>query len=493
MTDSFSSHELWARLRFQIVGSLLASPPKEGELREALERLSKCTWKHPTRVGEYTHFSLSTIERWYYIAKRSSNPIDALRRRPRKDAGTWKAFSAAVIEVLRSQYDDFPAWSYQLHRKNLAVLVEEQPSLGYLPSYPSLVRFMRAHDMRRRKRRGNTRRPGLATTRARLEKREVRSFEVEYTGALWHLDFHDSKHVSIVGRDGERVWPNLLAVLDDHSRLCCHAQFYLEETTDCLVHGFSQALLKRDLPRALLTDNGAAMLAGEFTNGLDRLSITHETTLPYCPEQNGKQEHFWAVVEDRFLAMLDRMEDLTLDDLNRLLQAWVEIDYNRHFHSEIRQSPRERYLTGKDVSRPAPAPAPIREAFRLDVRRKIRRSDLTISIEGRRYEVPAAYRHLPSIRVAYARFDLSHVHLLDPKTGKPLVRLFPLDRARNASGARRTLEPLLPETPDGPDKNTSSELPPYLRRCVEKYEETGLPPAFLHKPSPLEDEEEGPK
>jgi len=33
-------------------------------------------------------------------------------------------------------------------------------------------------------------------------------------------------------------------------------------------------------PRALLTDNGAAMLAAETTEGLERLSIVHHTTLP---------------------------------------------------------------------------------------------------------------------------------------------------------------------------------------------------------------------
>ncbi len=52
--------------------------------------------------------------------------------------------------------------------------------------------------------------------------------------------------------------------------------------------------MKRGLPRALMTDNGAAMLAEETRQGLSRLAIVHETTLPYSPYQNGKQEVFWA-------------------------------------------------------------------------------------------------------------------------------------------------------------------------------------------------------
>jgi transposase InsO family protein len=58
-------------------------------------------------------------------------------------------------------------------------------------------------------------------------------------------------------------------------------QLYLSETAQCLVHGLSQVFMKRGLPRALMTDNGAAMLAEETRNGLQRLAIEHKTTLPY--------------------------------------------------------------------------------------------------------------------------------------------------------------------------------------------------------------------
>jgi putative transposase len=53
------------------------------------------------------------------------------------------------------------------------------------------------------------------------------------------------------------------------------------------------------------------------------LGIVHVTTLPYCPEQNGKQESFWGQVEGRLLAMLESEEALTLPMLNRATQAWV--------------------------------------------------------------------------------------------------------------------------------------------------------------------------
>ncbi|MGH6690298.1 MAG: integrase catalytic domain-containing protein [Gammaproteobacteria bacterium] len=65
--------------------------------------------------------------------------------------------------------------------------------------------------------------------------------------------------------------------------MACHLQWYLDETAETLVHGLTQAIQKRGLPRALLTDNGAAMLATEVRQGLETLGIVHETTWPYSP------------------------------------------------------------------------------------------------------------------------------------------------------------------------------------------------------------------
>ena len=58
----------WARLRFAIIGTLLAAPPAHGELRAALEGLAQHGWKHPIN-GTELRFSFATLERWYYLAR----------------------------------------------------------------------------------------------------------------------------------------------------------------------------------------------------------------------------------------------------------------------------------------------------------------------------------------------------------------------------------------------------------------------------------------
>jgi hypothetical protein len=194
----------------------------------------------------------------------------------------------------------------------------------------------------------------------------------------------------VVTASGEWVKPLLLGVLDDRSRLACHVQWYLDETAESLIHGLSQALQKRLLPRMLMTDNGSAMVAAETTQGLSRLGVVHETTLPHSPYQNGKQESFWGQVEGRLLAMLENCRDLTLAILNEATQAWVELEYNRKIHSEIGETPLARYLQGPDVGRESPSSDALRIAFSAEELRTQRRSDGTVSIEGRRFEIPSA-------------------------------------------------------------------------------------------------------
>ena len=94
------------------------------------------------------------------------------------------------------------------------------------------------------------------------------------------------------------------------------------------------------------------------------------------------------------------------------------------------------------MTRPCPDTAALRQAFTRTERRTLRKSDGTAVIEGRRFEVPNRYRHLSLLEVRFAVWDLTQVHLVDPHTGAVLCRLFPQDKAANASGLRRGLQPI---------------------------------------------------
>jgi putative transposase len=240
----------WARLRFAIIGPLLADPPPAGELGARLKALAAKDWRHPV-TGLPLRFGFATVERWYYLARTAQDPVAALRRRQRRDAGQQRGLPSRLRQAWRAQHREHPGWTVQLHSDNLAALVAEDEALGPLPSSATVRRFLRRSGLARR--RVNPRRtPGAAQAAQRLETCAVRSYEAQYVHALWHLDFHHGSR-KVLTRAGAWATPLMLAVIDDHSRLICHLQWYLEETAETLVHGLPQARQKRGLPRMALT------------------------------------------------------------------------------------------------------------------------------------------------------------------------------------------------------------------------------------------------
>ena len=57
-----TDHDGWARLRFSIIGPLLAAPPESGDLHQSIENLSKKLWRHPVN-GTDIKFDVEMIEK----------------------------------------------------------------------------------------------------------------------------------------------------------------------------------------------------------------------------------------------------------------------------------------------------------------------------------------------------------------------------------------------------------------------------------------------
>lgn len=478
MTDKLFNDNVnrWARLRFSIIGGLLANPPQHGQLNLILLSLASQRWRHPTKEGESIQFDMSTIERWYYRARNASDPLSVLGRKGREDCGKVKVIKNRLIAHLKAQYQQHPDWSYQLHHDNLDALVCQDPELGPMPSYSTLWRLMNRLGFKRRKKLPQEATVGQQIAAERLLRREVRSYEVPYVHGLWHLDFHHGRR-HIIDHNGRYHIPRALCILDDCSRLCCHIQWYIDETARSLIHGITQAFYKRGLPRMLLTDNGSAMLSHEFRNGLERLGILHELTLAYSPYQNGKQETLWGQLEGRLMKMLSDVEPLTLKTLNDSTQAWAEMEYNRKSHRSLSMSPLDRMQKDTTVARNSPRSDEIELAFCNEIWRTQRRSDGTITIDGVRFEVPWQYNHLKRVKIRYKSWDMSVAYLVDPRNGTVLSQIVPLNKTANADSRRRRIEQHHNDAVSSDKK--SNELPALLQKYMQEYAATGLPPAYI--------------
>ncbi len=209
---------------------------------------------------------------------------------------------------------------------------------------------------------------------------------------------------------------------------------------------------------------------------------------------NAKIEVLWSSVEGQLMAMLESVADLTLEFLNEATQAWAEFGYNRVIHSEIGETPLARWAAGPDVLRPSPDSAALRLTFARTERRAQRRSDGTVVIDARRFEVPSAFRHLDRGLVRYARWDLSLVHLVDEHSGQISARLYPLDKTANANGIRRPLEPVATRAGESSSAavTPATGIAPLLENLMTQQRATGLPPPYLPQVERPDEEGETP-
>jgi hypothetical protein len=209
------------------------------------------------------------------------------------------------------------------------------------------------------------------------------------------------------------------------------------------------------------------------------LGIDHQTTLAYSPYQNGKQETFWGQLESRFVELLRGIENLELSFVNQAAQAWVEQDYHRKYHREIKTTPLNRLLTGNNVSRPIPSSDDLRLAFTRRIKRKPRHSDATVAVDGIRYELPVRFAHMQSVILRAPGWDKSRMVLVDPATDTLLATLLPQDKTKNASGKRRLIQS--DEKTVQPIPSSNKPLPALLRKMLADHAVTGLPPAYIPK------------
>ena len=465
-----------AELRFAVIGSLLASPPRgHGTLKHAFHMLTFKDFVHPV-THEKCRFAFSTIERWYYQALRANNPTERLARVMRKKKK--RNLDLNMVAAWGNLYRDHPSWTIFLLYKNLCDSYALRELDIKIPSYSTFCRLY--HDkgwMRLKKPR--TRPDGTpleASVRALLRKKniEIRSYEAQYVGELWHLDFHVCSR-DILLSDGTYTKPKMFAVIDDKSRIIAHAQWYLSESTENLVHGLIQAFCKRGLPRKIMTDNGSAMKGAEFIRGLQKLSIFHEPTLEYSPYQNGKQERWWSTLESQLIAMLENVRNLTLIQLNRQTLEWIELSYHNSIHSEIRMTPMDAFLNQPEsVLRDCNSIEMLDQSFMQLIARKQRKTDGTISVDAVRYEIPSAYRHLFKCSIIYPSWNLSNVYLVDAVTEKVIHAIYPLNKTKNSDQKRMHHSPIVNDIP-------LEELPPTLQKLRIKRNKACLEVPYLPK------------
>ena len=159
-------------------------------------------------------------------------------------------------------------------------------------------------------------------------------------GALWVGDF---EHGPLVMHQGRSVKTHLSAWIDCHSRYIVEARYYVRENLDILVDSLLRAWGNHGASRELYVDNAKIYHANALQLACTQLNISLLHRPPRDPPAGGLIERFFQTCQMQLEAEVRAGGVLTLDDLNRVLAAWLRVAYHQHVHSETEQAPHERY------------------------------------------------------------------------------------------------------------------------------------------------------
>jgi putative transposase len=335
--------------RWQLIGEAV-DPSLSARERGLLVR-SLAAREHRAPDGRWVRVSRNTLDRWIRDYRRGG--FDALVPAPRRvKNGTPQSMLDLAVALRREQ----PArTAAQIQR----IIAESQ---GSSPTARTIQRHLA--------------RAGLPW-KGQLVSRALGRFEAQEPNQLWT---GDALHGPLI--DGRRAF--LFCFLDDHSRLLCGYRWAGREDVLNASLALRAGIAARGVPKAVYVDNGSPFVSGQLLRACAVLGIRLIHSRPGRPEGRGKIERAFRTVRQQVLVELDDHPPASLEELNRLFQAWVETIYHRRVHSETGQAPVERFLA---AGAPAvPNERVLCEAFRWSERRTVSPTG-TVGIHGNTYEV----------------------------------------------------------------------------------------------------------
>jgi transposase InsO family protein len=372
-----SMHNPTAYLKMRVLGAI--DMAEGNSIRDRIKAVSQMTFTDED--GHARQFTWRTIETW--LCRYNKHGVTALDNQIRADKGrprkiVLEDLQAAIAQVLPKLRGRTPT------RGAIYRLCIEQGLLHRSQVAPNTFRrLVKQYEM-------------LKPESAAVNKHRL-AFAKAHANEMWQAD---TLYGPYVQHHGAPVQTRLIAFLDDASRVCCHGQFFLAETTDTLIEALRAAFYKRGVPQSLYVDNGSIYTSKEIVQICARVGCL----LHHAPVRDGaakgKVERFFRTVRDQFL--IRNLDLSSLDALNRAFTEWAEEQYNAREHSVLGMTPLDRYALDRSRVRFLPPNETNDELFFVEEDRLVR-ADNTFSFKGVRFEAP---RHLPD-RTVQVRFQRS--------------------------------------------------------------------------------------
>jgi len=358
-----------ATWRFEQIAPLLddtLSPAEQRRYRE--EPTTKgVTWPS----GDVRPISRSTLYRWRKAYQEEGGLAGLLpdtrndKGASREDRSEWVRYALGLV-FERPKRSLTQLLTYVSHRFPEAELTRSTlyRELRKHPAYAAIERLRRGQE-------------------APLKKR----FQAKAPQELWQMDAKGPFSVRLA--DASRIRVHVLSILDDCTRYLLAGEIHASENLTGAVSVFRQAAARWGLPARIYCDRHSVYDSDAFRRGLAELGVRRVRSKPRNAPARGKIERYHRMLKNWFVEELQHQQVVDRGHLNELLQATLDLLYNRHHHRTLGMSPEEalagrrseREVTQEDLDR----------AFLQRKRKKTHPKTGEVSLPGGLFRVPRPY------------------------------------------------------------------------------------------------------
>jgi putative transposase len=418
-----------AIFRHSVIGPLLVREFAHGQLRAELGTLSLVRFRPPD-ADSTRCYAVPTLERWYYACKKSG--LEALMPKARADRGHGRKLTPEMRELLCEIRTEHRAASVP----TILVTLQEE---GLLPKDPEDEHAASPQTVRKLfAARGLTRMSTKVADSDDPPGSKMRlKWQAAHPGALWHGDV--CHFAILVG--GVRKPVRIHAHLDDASRYIVAIEVFWTEREEDMLTLFIDAVRVHGPCDALYLDNGSTYRGEVLITVCHRLGIVLLHAKPYDPQARGKMERFWRTLREQVLVFCTG-EEMTLEELNRRLRAFVERYHETPHAGLMGKTPASVYRAHQrtdDLDEHK-----LQEALTVRETRRVSPDNL-VRVDGKAWELDQSFLAGKTVTIV-RRWLTPDVPPSVELEGK-LLPLHPVDPVHNARRQRPAPAPQKPARP----------------------------------------------
>ena len=351
-----------ALFRFSLIAPILNNTYPNKTVKDYLEEI--CAKVYDSPLGLKKEYAPSTIKEWLRLYK--TKGIDGLYPKNRSDKGESRKLKAEVKELVISLKKANPKRTAKSIYQEIIITTKVKP---FELSLSTVQRYIKNLDL---------------STDSNIKDR--RAFEFENANDCWQSDISVGPYLTI---NGVKHKTYIVAFLDDASRLIVSCKAFKSDNLLSVLEVFKDAVATRGVPKKVFFDNGKVYRSGQMELICASLGCALCFAEPYSPQSKGKIERWFQTLQKQWQQLIDTSSFQSIDELNKSLNEYGELNYNRAYHNGIKDKPINKFLANIDNIKRF-TEQELRNVFLYRVERKVK-NDSTVSIDKEIYEVPSKY------------------------------------------------------------------------------------------------------